>query len=243
MVFSWKHILRMMAARLRQRRFAHIIPIGLNCEVAFRLYRRWKGLDSSLFSWGHVRSLDTLTAALRRWDDIFRDDCSLNERILLWECERTGIRLHGKMKLRPGEPLPDAQTIAADKADLLGRVKHLKEKFIRQISDDEPTLFVHRIKKEDCAAPDLGEKLDALQQALRDLGANNAELLVVTEREDAGKVPPAPRRIVRSVARFNPGAQVTVPELGDTPGWNAIFTEFAPLTVSRKKHDFKFEAE
>ena len=233
----------MIAARLRQRRFGHIIPIGLNCEVAFRLYRRWRGIDSSLFAWGHVRGLDAFIAALRRWDDIFRDECTLNERILLWECARTGMRLHGKLKLRPGEPLPDDATIAADKADLLGRVRHLKEKFIRQISDDDTTLFVHRIKKEDCSAPDIGEKLDSLQQALRDLGARNAELLVVTEREDEAKIPPAPRRIVRSVLRFNPGAQVTVPELGDTPGWNAIFTEFAPRTVVGRKHGFKFEAQ
>ena len=35
--------------------------------------------------------------------------------------------------------------------------------------------------------------------------------------------------------------RVTDPGLGDTVGWDAVFTEFAPAEIQRKKHAFKFE--
>ncbi len=54
-------------------------------------------------------------------------------------------------------------------------------------------------------------------------------------------MPPGPNRLFRAVAKFNPCDRVTDADAGDTLGWKAIFSEFAPAKLLPKKHAFKFE--
>ena len=161
----------------------------------------------------------------------------------MWVCGNTGIRIHGRLKnVPPDTPPPDEATLEADRADLLGRVAHLREKLRRYATDDASTLFVYRLPTEDAEKPDLAGRLAAVEKSFREMGARNWKLLLVAERRVAHLVPRGPNRYVRAVRAFNPTNDVTNAEIGDPVGWNAVFTEFAPEVILKKAKKFKFEA-
>ena len=229
-----------LLARLRRKRFAQILPLGVNCETAFRFYRRWGFVESSLFAWAQSRNLATMTEALNRFENVFSGSVSLNPSDHLWLCDGTGIRFHGKLKWTPGQT-PSSAELDADLSDLRGRLDHLKRKFLDSLRNGETTVFIHRLAAADAADPDLGGKLDALERALVRLGAANWKLLVICERKNLANMPKGSNRLFRAVREFNPGSAITDARLGDSAGWNAIFSEFAPRRILPKAHAFKFE--
>ncbi len=231
---------RVLLARLRQKKFVNIVSLGSNCEIAFRFCCRWGFVDSSLFSWAIVSDTAQLARVLRRLDDVCSGSLTLNP-VLMWVCGNTGIRIHGRLKHVPGSPPPPPDVEAADRADLVGRVAHLREKLRRYAMDGASTLFIYRLPTGDVENPGLAARLDDVEAAISELGARNWKLLLVAERNVAGKVPRGPNRYVRSVRAFNPTNDVTTAERGDAVGWNAVFTEFAPVHILKKTKKFKFE--
>ena len=229
-----------LVARLRRKRFAQILPLGINCETAFRFFRKWGFVESSLFAWAQSRNLATVTSALERFDELLAGSVTLNPSDHLWLCGNTGIRFHGKLKWTPGLS-PSQEELDADLADLKGRLAHLKDKFRDYLRNAGTTLLVHRLAAADAADPDLGKKLDALEAAIQKLGAANWKLLVICERKDLSHMPKGPNRIFRAVREFNPGSAITDARRGDPTGWNSVFSEFAPARILPKSHAFKFE--
>lgn len=232
---------RLAWARLRQKKFGHVVALGSSCEPAYRFWWRWGFVESSLFSWTGCDDLAMLVGALRNLDSFCAGELEFMP-VYLWKCGNTGMRIHGRIKKIPGQPPPTEEILAADRADLVGRVGYLRQKFIRQATDDESTLFVYRLTVDECTRPDLAANLDALEDALRALGARNWKLLLIAERRVAALVPGGEGRFIRSVRAFNPTNGVTRPELGDPVGWKAVFTEFAPEKVVKSAKRFKFES-
>lgn len=233
---------RSFAAGRRVRKFDRIVSLGMNCEVAYRFYRKWGFVESSLFGWSKVSDLATLTRALSDLDAILSGEVAMDDRSLMWRCGRTGIWFHGRLRHpKLGGKVPDREEKERDLLDLRGRVGHLRAKFRDSLADERSTLLVHRLAKEDARATDLAERLDGLEAALASLGARNWLLLVVCEKEDLSRMPAGGNRIFRGVKRFNPIDKVVDESLGDTPGWMALFSEFAPARVLPKSHGFKFE--
>ena len=228
-------------AFLRRKKIAHILPLGINCEIAFYLNDVWGFVESSLFAWTSSRHLDRMIRVLSDLGSVLSGEITVTEHSYLWKCERTGLFFHGRLKKRPGMPLPDEQTLQADLADVRARVAHLREKFIRYATDGESTLFVHRISDYDVTTEGLSDRLNALEAALVRLGARNWKLLIVCEKANRRRIPDGPNRLIRTVRRFNPTSNVPAKNQGDPPGWHAIFSEFAPKKILPKAHKFKFE--
>ena len=224
-----------------RQRFTHIIPLGVNCETAFRFYCRWGFLDSSLLAWAQSFDLGTLTRALRDFNSILAGEAAFDRESFMWKCENTGLYFHGRLKFRIGSPMPSPEAIARDLDDLRGRIAHLKRKFLDSLADGGSTLFVHRLAKADACSANLDERLSALEAALERLGARNWKLLVVCERANRKAMPDGVRRTFRTVDAFNPPDRVTEEKAGDPRGWRAVFSEFAPERILPKRHSFKFE--
>lgn len=236
---TWFPFPRIVSARFRRNRIAQIVPVGVNCEVAFRFYRRWGFVDSSLAAWAQLYNLETTVRMLRNLSAVMTGEATFEPQSKMWKCGNTGVKFHGKLKYgradTPGE-------IAADLADLRDRVAHLREKLLRSAANEAETLFIHRLSESDeCETGRLADRLDALEAALVGLGARNWRLLVICEEPFLADMPKGPNRLFRSVRLFNPTDDVTNADLGDGIGWQAIFSEFAPLKVLPKKHAFKFE--
>ena len=233
---------RAVLARLRQRKCSQIVFLGMNCDSAFRFYCRWGFVDSSLFAWANTVNLVTLTSALERLDSLADGMFRVSERSRMWQSVDTGILFHGKLNWDENTGTPSQSDLDRDLADLRERIRHLAEKLRRYLTNDEETLIIHRLADEDAAAPDLAERLDALEETIVRLDAKNWKLLVVCQSSDLKKMPPASgHRIFRCVKVFNPIAKVTHRDLGDPVGWNAIFSEFAHAKILPKAHAFKFE--
>ena len=199
-----------MIARCRRHKIAHIMPIGKNCEIAFRFYRRWGFVESSLFAWAASKNLETITAALGNIDSFPDGEFELNERSCMWRHVDSSVQFHGKLHWKRGDPVPQQQDIDRDLADLRGRLRHLVDKFHKTLASNNEILLIHRLDDDDATSPDLSARLDALEKALVRLGAKNWRLLVVCRAADRSKMPPASggRRIYRSVAAFNPTSRV-----------------------------------
>lgn len=231
----------MLWARIRRRTFDQIVPLGTNCEVAFRFYMSWGFVDSSLFAWALTFDLQKICETLRKLDRLLAGEVVFSDSAKMWKCEETGILFHGNLKWSPGHPAYSEEEMAADLAALRGRIAHLRVKFLDYLRNNAKTLLVHRIAEEDALSSDLDSRLSELETALAGLGARNCTLLVVTERRNLPNMPVGPNRVFRAVKRFNPCDRVTDDNAGDPVGWRAVYAEFAPAKILPKKHAFKFE--
>ncbi len=227
-------------ARCKRRKYDQIAILGYNCEAAFRFFRRWKFLDSSLFAWANSIDIMTLTYALENLEHLGTEGFEYILPTRMWKCKKSGIQFHGKMKDYVGSPEKTEEQIAEDIKDLTERIAYLKKKFLRYLTNDKATLLVYRIGDE-ATAPALDSKLDALEKALAKLGAKNCKLLIVTKRDTLHLMPTGENRIFRAVNKFSPPDDVTNRKEGDRANWNRIWSEFAPKTILPKKHSFKFE--
>lgn len=233
--------LRIPIARLRQKKFDQIVPLGYNCETAFRFYCKWGFLDASLFAWTSLSSINRLIEAISNPNRIGAGEMRFSQSSRMWTCRLTDICFHGRMKAVPGQPPASQAEIDADLADLLGRISHLRAKFTEYATNGKSTLFVYKPRPEDVERHDFNSRLDDLEAAIAGIGSRNWKLLVVCERPAAEKIHAGENRIVRSVRRYAPKNDVTNRKKGDPTGWNLIFTEFAPRKILPKKHKFKFE--
>lgn len=217
-----------LAAMFRRKRYQHVLSLGMNCEIAFRQVIAWGAVDSSLFNWGTTESLSNLTHALEHFEDLFNGEIFRGSNGL-WKCAHTGISTHGR------------KYTAEDKEDTLARMKYLKEKFLKQISDEGKTLLVRRLHDGDLESPNFKEDLLKFDSALRKLGARNHEYLLVVEARNIEKVPRIEGFHVRTVKAFNPTNEVTKKRIGDYVGWSTIFSEFVPVAKPKRRGPYKFE--
>lgn len=240
--FAWTSAVRGLPARIGRKRFEHVLHLGFNCETAFRFYHKWGFVESSLFNWANVRDLDTLTAALEDLESICNGSLELMPESRMWLCANSNVYFHGRMKVFPNSPVPDDRTQEEDRRDLIARTAHLKEKFLRYLSDGKNVLFVHKLNDSDAQSDRLGERLERLRDVLGRRTHGDWTLLVVCERRVRGLMPPSDGKTVfRSVAEYNPPVDATNRKGGDPAGWNAIFSEFAPARILPQTHGFKFE--
>lgn len=227
--------------RLHAKKYVHIIPLGFNCEVAFRFYHYYKFLDSSLFAWTYSNSINDLIYALNNFNLI------LSKKILdptpLYECECTHIYFHGKLDMKlwlNGDG--NKNLMNEDKKELIERVNYLKEKFNKCATDDKKTLYIYKVSENDSVHENINENIIKLYDTLKKLCTNPMDLLIIIEEDYAYKFLEEREHLyIRSVKKFNPEEDVVNPKKGDKFGWQMIFDEFRPLYKLKKEKQFKFE--
>lgn len=219
------------------------VSLGYNCELAFRYNLRNGFVDTGLFQWSYARSIDGLIYALEHLDQMYAGN--VKDPDPLYECENTGIRQHGKASMSlwlKGVRESDRATMLADKADLIGRMAHLKEKFVGSLRAGG-ALVAYKVRTDEMLSSDAADKFSHLLKALQNLGANGCQLLLICEERcfERALAVTAGRAAVRAVSQFNPDDNVANKKLGDKYGWRLIFDEFAPKVRRKNKHKFKFE--
>ena len=234
---------RVALARLRRRKYDHVLSLGMNCEPAFRFSLSWGFVDSTPFTWALCSTPECLSDALRHPEHIGAEGFSYMTESQMWKCSRTGMSFHGNFKSKLGNKLPPQDVLDEDRDNLVKRLAYLNGKLTRILSDDSSKALVYRVGTNVAMADGINGRLDDLQRALEERGARNYTLVVVVERAARGRAAPAPNRIVRSVKAFNPGESVVKEHLGDPVGWRALFAEITPAKILPKKHAFKFERE
>lgn len=232
---------RVQLARLRRKKYDHVLSLGMNCEPAFRFSCSWGFVDSTPFAWGLSRHLKDLAEELEKPDAIGSEGFEWSPESLMWCCRRTGSYFHGKMVSGKRKDYYPPELLEADKKDLVERLAYLNGKLTRILRDESSKALILRVHTKEALAPDVNDGVDAVQRALELRGARNYTLVIVTEKVAKGRVAPAPNRLVRTVRVFNPGNAVVRKKLGDPTGWRALYAEFTPAKKLAKKHAFKFE--
>lgn len=222
------------------RLYSHILPLGFNCELAYRFYREFRFLDSSLFAWSLSESLPELVAALGIFDELFSGEVIYEEEYRLFRCMNTRIMLHGRETMTKWMSRCE-DILESQKRELSGRVNHLKNKFLSQLQDPERTLCIYKVNTEECRKPGIVEGIGQLRNALAALGAVNTDLLIVCEEVVRDRLENLDGCFVRTIREFNPVDNVADSGIGDGAGWHRLYSEFRPVRLARKKHAFKFE--
>ncbi len=70
----YQKIKEIMKSYYNRKIYDHFIPLGYNCEVAYRFYKHFKFIDSSLFAWVYINSFEHLMQLLKHPEDIAPGD-------------------------------------------------------------------------------------------------------------------------------------------------------------------------
>ncbi len=229
----------------KRRKYSHFLLLGCNCELAYRFVRANGFLDSTFFAWASAGDCKGLVAVLRRFDDVFAGDMDFDPTANdLFVCAATGVVTHSRYNPKDGGRASDrkASDIESEKAEVRSRMAHLREKFRRQLQDDEPTLAVVKLRPEEC--PEADARIKALDAQLREMGGRNFTILAVCRKADARHFPKEhPGYFLRTVSSYNPEWKAATEQLGDRTGWTVIWREFAPMRKIVQHKTYKFDSE
>ena len=178
--------------------------------------------------------------ALRHFDGLFTGELAFVGGGDLLVDVNTGISMHARQGNGSGSSSQGGADLEAAKDELRSRAGHLREKFYRQLRDDETTLAVVKMGSCDCPRGDSNAR--ELVEQLKRMGGRNFRLLVICQKADARFFPKDhPDYDLRTVACFNPDWIVASEHVGDRLGWMRIWREFAPARKIVQNKTYKFQ--
>lgn len=206
---SLRRRIRRMALRAtgRVRRHDMFLSLGYDCEPAFRYLVANGFCKEAVFQGGGFASLSELVRGLEHWDLV-----------------------HG-----PKEPGLHMRYRSAESADAMPAVpapiKKLKQDFVTHLQAGG-ALLVCKIRPEEWADADCPRLLKRLHAALRAMGGNDFDLVLVLEASSKriSRTLDEPRTFVRFVRSFCPVDCDSDPAYGDGLGWKTLFDEFEPAS-------------
>lgn len=222
--------------------YKQVFSIGYNCENAYRFCKKYRFVDSSLFSWANTKNIETLLFVLQDLDKLFLH--KPKKVPYMWECEDTHILFHGKEN--PDMSINFQKYSEEDfkqyQDELVSRVAHLKEKFIEQLTNDKKTLIMYTYKTTNESKEEIEENILKLDLILEKLGKNNCDLLIILEQANYGEYNLGDKIFVRYVDSFSPHDNVTTRKY-DKKSWKKIFKEFKADYKLKNNKSFKFDEE
>ena len=197
-------------------------------------------LDATFFAWTSAWTCDTTLDALRHFDSLFTGELAFSGDGDLFVDVPTGLSMHSRHRSDADASASALYDVESEKAELRSRTAHLREKFYRQLRDDEPTLAVVKISASDASRGDEFARL--LVGQLKEMGGRNLRLLVVCQKADAACFPFDHQDYdLRTVSEFSPDWNAATELAGDRLGWMKIWREFAPAHRIVQHKTYKFQ--
>lgn len=234
-------IIKNFLDNFKYEKFRYIVPLGYNCETAFRFWQNYKFLDSSLFAWTISSSIEDLINSLIKFDSILSGEIALPNP--LYECQNTHIRFHGKANMKNWINCQnyDIALVNEDKEELRQRTAYLKDKFIKILNSTDTKLFIYKICISDLESPDLNANIEKLYSFFENK-TQNFKLVIVTEENFRNKIQiKRDNLIIETVEKYSPEEDVTNKKKGDSKGWRKIYKKYRPAVLLKTKKKFKFE--
>ncbi|MGN0014414.1 MAG: hypothetical protein ACI37T_03250 [Candidatus Gastranaerophilaceae bacterium] len=242
MINLFKRAKLILKAGIKRKKYDNIIPLGYNCEIAYRFYRHFRFIESSLFAWVYINSFEELLNALKNLDSLAQGELFYEN--TMFKCLNSGIYFHGKTSAEKitGDKENASKLIASDIEELRPRIKYLSDKLIKTINNGKSTLFIKKISPKEAIEPDMHDKISELYAFLEKFSKNKFDLLLITEKSFYNDFLYNEQNIyTRNVEQYSPDSTVTDKKSGDKFGWDVIFTEFCPKKRVWKKKKLKFE--
>ena len=135
----------------RIKGFDHIVSLGYNCEVSFRIedYQQEK-LDSYPLSWAYVKDQDDLTNALEHLDETAKE--TIREYVPgsgMFNINELNIDVHTTVDKSLVPTYDDAQFysfVEEASAEISKRFNYLNQKWVSLLNGDESTLFLLKLQ-------------------------------------------------------------------------------------------------
>lgn len=184
-------------------KFQNVISLGYNCEVSFYIQRYCKNLNSSLFSWAYVYSVESLLGALSDLDNLFTKNIS--KPTPLYKDNDFNIAFHGNLPdldlINPNITFSD-EVLENDRKNTIEKIAYLKEKFKEVLSSKENKILFYKVRENDL---DKKEDFIKLYNKLKEY-SNNFKLVVIVEKEFLKDFKKIEQRglYFRGVEKFNP---------------------------------------
>lgn len=225
----------------KSRRYGHTISLGYNCEVSFQFFLHYHFVESSLLAWANTINIDNLIRVIEKPEIL----CSGKVENVnpMWQCLNSNICFHGKAPAKIWNLNPAPEVIEADKGELLSRIEHLKDKFIKTGCDGKNNLYIFKYPPIAETAERAISKINRLYTALSQTVKNNFDLLIVAEQNFCPQLEDLnsnPQIFIRRVNFFTPEEAVTSKK-NDRRHWKRIWREFRPDFKLPKTKKFKFE--
>ena len=223
--------------RSKIKRYDHIISLGYNCEISYQLFMHNKFVESNLFTWANVPSLEILLSVLSDVEQIGAEDYIGPDSAGMYTCNATKIRFHGKTK--PKELKNNPELCYADKEELVSRIIFLKKKFVSIAREESHKLYILKIRNTEA---DAKKKISETQSLLSQINNGSFDLLVVLEDDFAQGLLLSEKDnlYLRTISSFAPDSAVTSKHQ-NFKEWQRIFDEFVPLHKLKKTKRYKFE--
>lgn len=218
--------------------YDHIISLGYNCEVAYNLFKHNRFLESNLFAWTYIPSWQTTIETLSNIDLIGSEGFSGPDESIMYTCNATKIRFHGKTKRK--EFQNDPSKYQTDKEELISRVSFLKNKFVSVVQENTKKLYIVKIRSQET---NIEEKIETLMSLLKAQNNGQFDLLVILEEaflKSISSLPSKENLYFRTVPFFAPDSSVTS-KRPNFKQWQRIFDEFMPRYKLKKTKKYKFE--
>ncbi len=222
-------------------KFIYIVPLGHNCETAFRFWQNYRFLDSSIFAWTYIKSIKDLVYALSNLDIILSGEVALPNP--LYECQNTHIRFHGKENMKKWINCKDYDMtlVNNDLTELKSRTNYLREKFKQMLKSEKSKLFIYKLSLNDIELDDLNNYIEQLYLYFFN-NTVNFKLIIVTEDKYKKLISFDRENLkIEAVNQYSPDSDVTNKRKGDKKGWRRIFKKYRPAILFKKKKKFKFE--
>lgn len=204
--------------------FNHVISLGYNCEISFRIEDYFGKLDSTIFSWSYILDRNQFLNALANIDDIFEHGVSLADDHM-FVCDKYRIKFHPRYDIIPKKG--DYSDYQFERAynELVNRIKYLKKKSIGVFKDNRKKVFI--IKVQDFGECDNISFIQGLFKCVnRMCTAGNFELMCVLEKKTITKkiLQLENENIkIRTVLKFAPVKYTNIG--GDYISWYKILAE------------------
>lgn len=221
--------------RNKIKRYDHIVSLGYNCEIAYQLFKHNGFLESNLFAWTLIPSLETLISVLTNLNQIGSEDYESNG--IMYICNKTKICFHGKTDLKKFGN--DPERVRKDKEELRPRVVFLREKFISVAQENSRKLYILKVRSSET---DVEQKIDEIRGLLDRRNNGFFDLLFVPEETflKTLSLTETDGFHIRPVSEYAPDDAVTSKH-HSFKEWQRIFDEFVPLHKLKKTKKYKFE--
>ncbi|MBO4947730.1 MAG: hypothetical protein J6C83_00105 [Peptococcaceae bacterium] len=209
----------------------HVISLGYNCEVSFRIRDYFGALNSVIYSWAYIENRDDLLKSLYNPEKLAASD----KELLPWGMFRSkeyGITFHPKYsqkELFHADGGENTEVVQLAKEEMVSRYMYLAKKLTGFFQDAEKTtLYVCKMQPWITDEASNIDFIKTLYQTLSDICINdNFMLCIVMQEKDITESYQAlqqPNLFIRTVKEFAPDSDTEYG--GDIEGWNRIFNEF-----------------
>lgn len=129
--------------------FDHIVSLGYNCEVSFRIRDYLNDdIDSFPLSWAYIHDQSKMNYIIEHLEDMFTDETKVNLMNGMLRCEKLNVSFHPKVSHK--NLSEDNMEAYKDEAltEMNQRYVYLRNKFNELFRNDESTLFIIKCQEQ-----------------------------------------------------------------------------------------------